>query len=701
MGPIPAARRAPGSPTRCERQPARPLRGGHGAGRVGPRGARGPRLGVDGPERVHRPRRPERAGDPTACRFAPDGACSWPRRAARSRSSPSLTEHDVDNRAPTSAAGRRLLGPRAARAGARPRSSPAAGPTSTCSTPTTPRSAAPRRSWNDGCPTPPGPTTDGCIVSGASRSSRQRQHRHHEQVLVNDWCQQFPSHSIGTLHVRARRHTSTSRRRRRELQQRRLRAVRRQLRRRPGQPVRRPAGRGRHRADAHRPPRAARCAARASGAPTARPTLDGAVIRIDPATGPGCAGQPVLLLADANARRIVAYGLRNPFRFTQRPAPTSSGSATSAGTPGRRSTASSRPTARRRRTSAGRATRERPPKAATRAPASTCARRSTRAGLGRSRRTTPTTTARASSNYTGCRTGGSSITGIAFYTGRLLPGAVQRRAVLRRPPRNEIWAMLPGTNGLPDPTQIQRRRRRRHRRRRRASGRPRGGPGRRHVLRRHGRRTDPPHHLHGRQPAADRRDDGEPDERPAPLTVSFDGTGSTDPEGHALSYSWDLDGDGTFGDATGPTAVLHLHDDGHVYHPSSRVTDDQRRDGHDLGDRHGWATPRRSPSSTRRRGPDVEGRRRDQRSPATPPTRRTGRCRRSVPELGLRHPPLLHGLAPTATRTRSRRHRGRQRNVHALPTTATRASSRSGSPRPTPAGWPRPRASAWTRRPSC
>jgi hypothetical protein len=29
--------------------------------------------------------------------------------------------------------------------------------------------------------------------------------------------------------------------------------------------------------------------------------------------------QPVLSSSDANARRIVAYGLRNPFRFTQRP----------------------------------------------------------------------------------------------------------------------------------------------------------------------------------------------------------------------------------------------------------------------------------------------------------------------------------------------------------------------------------------------
>src|SRR5262245_53619976 len=55
--------------------------------------------------------------------------------------------------------------------------------------------------WNDACPTPPGPTTDGCVVS--ARVSRLPISGNvmsgPEQVLVSGWCQQFPSHSIGTL----------------------------------------------------------------------------------------------------------------------------------------------------------------------------------------------------------------------------------------------------------------------------------------------------------------------------------------------------------------------------------------------------------------------------------------------------------------------------------------------------------------------
>jgi glucose/arabinose dehydrogenase/PKD repeat protein len=55
---------------------------------------------------------------------------------------------------------------------------------------------------------------------------------------------------------------------------------------------------------------------RTAGDPT---TLDGSLIRIDPATGEGVPGNPLFSSADPNERRILAHGLRNPFGLAIRP----------------------------------------------------------------------------------------------------------------------------------------------------------------------------------------------------------------------------------------------------------------------------------------------------------------------------------------------------------------------------------------------
>jgi glucose/arabinose dehydrogenase/PKD repeat protein len=180
-------------------------------------------------------------------------------------------------------------------------------------------SGVPAPRWGDSCPTPPGPTTDGCVVSarlsrfavsGSTISGP-------EQPLIEDWCQQFPSHSIGSLVFgpdgalyvgsgdgasfigldygqRGGTLAGTPT---------------------PVNPCGDPPG------GAMTPPAAEGGALRSQDMRTSGDAvgLDGTILRVDPDTGFGMAGNPFAGNADPNARRIIAYGLRNPFRFTARP----------------------------------------------------------------------------------------------------------------------------------------------------------------------------------------------------------------------------------------------------------------------------------------------------------------------------------------------------------------------------------------------
>ncbi|MDX6662860.1 MAG: hypothetical protein QOG09_962, partial [Solirubrobacterales bacterium] len=57
--------------------------------------------------------------------------------------------------------------------------------------------------------------------------------------------------------------------------------------------------------------------------------------------------------------------------------------------------------------------------------------------------------------------------------------------------------------------------------------------------------------------------------------VTFDGSGSSDPDGSIASYEWDLDGDGTYETDTGSTATTtHSFDTAGVHSVGLRVTDD-------------------------------------------------------------------------------------------------------------------------------
>jgi glucose/arabinose dehydrogenase len=166
----------------------------------------------------------------------------------------------------------------------------------------------------DGCPTPPGAVGDGCVVNG--RLSRLEADGDvmsgPEQVLLEGgWCQQYPSHTVGSLgfgpdgalYVSAGDGASFNFE---DFGQ-------------DGSPLNPcgdpPAGVG----GVQTPPSAEGGALRSQDLRSAAdPTsLDGSLLRLDPDTGGPFPGNPGS--GDANARRIVAHGFRNPFRFTIRP----------------------------------------------------------------------------------------------------------------------------------------------------------------------------------------------------------------------------------------------------------------------------------------------------------------------------------------------------------------------------------------------
>ena len=94
------------------------------------------------------------------------------------------------------------------------------------STPTTPRSAGPPPVLERRLPRPAGPDHRRLRGQRAPVAAHRRAAtatRAAEQVLITDWCQQFPSHSIGDLEFGPDGTLYVERRRRRELQLRRLR----------------------------------------------------------------------------------------------------------------------------------------------------------------------------------------------------------------------------------------------------------------------------------------------------------------------------------------------------------------------------------------------------------------------------------------------------------------------------------------------
>ncbi len=418
---------------------------------------------------------------------------------------------------------------------------------------------------SDGCPTPPGATADGCVVAG--RVSRLQASGNiavgSEQVLVEGWCQQYPSHSVGSLAFGADGALYVSGGDGASFNfvdygQ-------------DGAPVNPcgdpPGGVG----GAMSPPSAEGGALRSQDVRTpADPAgLNGAILRIDPVTGAGLPDNPMGSSGDTNARRIVGYGLRNPFRVTTRPGTNEVWIGDVGWTEWEEINRLVSPTA---------------------APVDNfgwpCYEGDGRQGgydaanLSVCENLYAEGTASVVAPYFRyhhndlvlpndvCPKGGSSVAGtsFAFASGGSYPAEYRGALFFADYTRRCIWAVPTGANGLPDmskrktfvggaaePVNLQ------------------VGPGGdlfyvdlggtvRRI--RYFSQNQPPIAVASANPTSGA----------APLTVAFDGAASSDPNGDALTYAWDLDGDGAFDDGTAATASF-TYTQPSTYTATLRVTD--------------------------------------------------------------------------------------------------------------------------------
>jgi glucose/arabinose dehydrogenase len=165
-----------------------------------------------------------------------------------------------------------------------------------------------------------------------------------------------------------------------------------------------------------------------------------------------------------------------------------------------------------------------------------------------------------------CPSSGGVISGVTFYTGNSYPARLKNAMFFTDYSRRCIWAMRAGTNGVPDKTQIE------------TIDQIADGPV--DLVSGLGGDIFYVDHLGGtihrlvytsgnRPPTVVAT--ATPANGPAPLQVSFNASGSFDPDGNAISFAWDLDGDGAYDDAN--TANTQRTYAAGTWLPAVRVTD--------------------------------------------------------------------------------------------------------------------------------
>jgi glucose/arabinose dehydrogenase len=406
--------------------------------------------------------------------------------------------------------------------------------------------------WRDACPSPPGPTEGGCVVEG--RLERVQVNVSTWTVagrtlLVRDWCQQYPSHSVGDLQFGPDGYLYAS----------------------GGEGASftfTDYGQGGSPANPCSDPYTGSPSTSEGGALRAQDrlttgdpqSLSGALIRIDPVTGLGASSNPEYSSSDPNRQRLLAYGFRNPLRFTFRPLTSEvwlgdvgsssweeinwvppSSSVLNYGWP----------------------CREGPNRLTAWSQISLCASRFTGA-------TEPIYSyphlLPIDVNET-CEQGGSSITGIAFQRNPQWP-ARHRALYFADYSRGCIWYLASGIDDWPDHDQ--------HVYFTRAPGitdlqvGPDGSmyyP----TLRTDGALNRITYYGANSPPAV--KPTYSPQSGLIPLTVAFQ-AGAQDPDGDPLTYSWDLDADGIYGDSALANPIYTYWGNG-IYEVHVLVSDGQ------------------------------------------------------------------------------------------------------------------------------
>jgi glucose/arabinose dehydrogenase len=404
----------------------------------------------------------------------------------------------------------------------------------------------------DTCPTPPGATAEGCVVTG--RLSRLTVSEggagntmSAETPLITDWCQQFPSHSIGDLAFGADGSLYVSGGEGASFNyvdwgQ-------------TGNPCGDPPGLA---GESLSGSNAEGGALRSQDVRTAAdPTgLNGALLKIDPTSAEGKAGNPFAASLDANARRIVAYGLRNPFRLVVRP----DSEEVWVGDVG----SGAWEEIDREADPGGAAENFGWPCYEGGNGVSTTQNGFSKAGLDLCESLYAQGAAAVKAPYYAykhpetvvsgetCPTGSSSITGLAFYDAGPFPNRYDGALFFTDQARDCIWAMLPGLDGLPDPSKIETF----------DTQAPDGvdlkvGPdGALYYADLDGGKIWRVSHVEGNH-APQAAATADPENGAGPLEVELSAADSTDSDGDTLSYAWDLDEDGEFDDSTlaSPTTV--------------------------------------------------------------------------------------------------------------------------------------------------